>query len=83
MLRLENAHDAAKAAWWKAKRNLERKRSPANAKAAYDAALAEMRRAGDERFAFEMAATKIVDVATLPVNEFWRAMLAAHVRRSP
>jgi hypothetical protein len=60
--------------WRKAKRPIERKRVPMGAQAAYDAALAAMRAASRARFDFEIAGAKIVDIATLPITEWVRAM---------
>lgn len=73
--RLELAAGIATEAYRTARRALDRKRPPAGAQAAYDAALTAMRAASTARFDFEMAATVIVDIATLPVAEWARAML--------
>lgn len=72
--RLELAEGTAREAFQTARRTLDRKHPPAGSQAAYDAALDALRAAGKARFDFEMAATKIVDIATLPVAEWARAI---------
>jgi hypothetical protein len=73
-LRLENAAAAASAELRAAGRALGYKRVPAGAQARYDAALEAARETGRARWEFEMAATVIVDIATLPAAE-WAAAL--------
>ncbi len=73
-LALEIAASAASERLHTARRALNRKRPPVNAQAEYDAALAASRIAGKARWDFEMAATVIVDVATLPTKQ-WAASL--------
>jgi hypothetical protein len=75
-LRLEIAANKAAAALRDAQRVLDRKRRPAGAQAAYDAALAVSRAASAARFDFEMTGCKIVDTATLPATEWARALRA-------
>lgn len=70
---LDLAKDLASAAFHKAQRALERK-ATAQRQAAYDAALEALRAAGKARWDFEMAATTVVDIATLPTGQFWAAM---------
>lgn len=53
---------------------MERKRRPAGAEAEYDAALATLRVAGAARFDFEMAATRLADIATLEPTQFFAAL---------
>lgn len=62
-LRLENAETAARIAY-RAARGVGKKA----------AALDALRVAGAARFNFEMAATKIVDIATLPAANWTRAL---------
>lgn len=76
-LALENAAAAANEVLRVARKALERRRPPANAQAAYDAALAAARAAGDARWEFEMAATTVVDIASLPIIEWARALRGA------
>lgn len=79
--RLERAAAEASETWRIARRALDRKRPPADAQAAYDAALERSRAASAARFDFEMAATKIVDIATsTDPREFVRALLPPHMR---
>ena len=75
-LQLEIGQNRATAAWREASRKIARKRVPAGAQAAYDAALAEMRAASRARYDFEMAGTRVVDIATLPAAEWARALVA-------
>jgi len=72
--RLELAASKATAAWRDAKRLIERKRVPMGARVAYDAALAAIKTASRARFDFEMAGARIVNIATLPITEWARAM---------
>ncbi len=74
--RLEMALAMATSTWREASRKLSRKRVPTGARADYDAALAEMRAASRARYDFEMAGTRIVDIATLPAAEWARALVA-------
>lgn len=73
-LRLENAENAAREVYRVAKKAVERKRPAAHAQAIYAAALEAFRAAGKARWDFEMAATVIVDIATLPVGEWVRGL---------
>jgi hypothetical protein len=59
-LAASNASDALRAA----RKLLNRKRIPAGAHAAYDAALIVARDAGSDRWNFEMAATKVLNEVT-------------------
>lgn len=77
-LALENAENAAREGYRLARKALDRKRPSANAKGIYEAALSVFRDASKARFDFEMAATSIVDIATLPVNE-WVAALRPQI----
>lgn len=72
--RLENEELAARMAFRAAQSLMDRKRRPTDAQARYDAALDAFRAAGQARWDYEMAATKIVDIATLPPLE-WAASL--------
>jgi hypothetical protein len=72
--RLELAEDIAREAFRSTRRALDRKRVPAGAQEAHDAALIALRAAGKARFDFEMAATTIVNIADLPPREFYRAL---------
>lgn len=63
-LRLENAEAAARAAY-RAARGATKKA----------AALDVLRATGKARFDFEMAGTRIVDIAALPAGEYVRALL--------
>lgn len=76
-LRLENAENAAREVYRVANRVLARKRVPAGAQAACDAALAAFRAAGKARFDFEMAGVRIVNISTLPTNEWAQALRGA------
>ena len=64
-LRLENAEAAARSAYRRAR----------GVKKA--AALDALRTAGSARWEFEMAATKIVDIASLPVRKWAAALTSA------
>jgi hypothetical protein len=65
-LQLENAAAKASAELRAARKMLDRKRPPSGAQARYDAALIAARATGAARWNFEMAATQIVDISTLP-----------------
>ena len=67
-LRLENAEAAARSVY-RAARGAEKA-----------VALDALRVAGAARWDFEMAATKIVDIATLPAREFVAALLPTSAR---
>lgn len=73
-LRLENAASAASAAWRLAKKAAERKNAKPAAIEALATALDLMRATGKARWDFEMSATRIVDIATLPPLEYARAL---------
>lgn len=72
-LRLENAHDAAREEYHAASRIAERTLTPSDL-AKYEAALEAMRVAGEARWDFEMAGVQIVDIATLPTDEWARSL---------
>lgn len=72
--RLENAYETAKAEYRIALRRAEYKRPPAGAAESAEAALTALRETGDARFAYEMAHTRIVDIATLPPAEYVAAL---------
>jgi hypothetical protein len=78
--RLELAESIAREAFRSTRRALDRKRVPAGAQKAHDAALIALRAAGKARFDFEMAGAVIVNIADLPVAEFCRALLPASAR---
>lgn len=71
---LENAASAATAAWHATRKLAARKNAKPAAILALEAALGVMRDANKARWDFEMAATKIVDIATLPAAEFVAAL---------
>jgi hypothetical protein len=73
--RLELAANVATEELRAARDALRRRRPVAGAQARYDAALEQARRTGAARFDFEMAAVKIVDIATLAPAEWARALL--------
>lgn len=72
---LENAASAATAAWHLARKAAARKNAKPAAHAALAAALADMQATNKARWDFEMSATVIVDIATLPAAEYVRALL--------
>ena len=75
-LRLENEQAEASATYRAANKVASRKNAKPAAIAARDTALEALRVAGKARWDFEMAATVIVDIATLPIEE-WVAALRA------
>jgi len=72
--RLENEAAAASSALSTARKNLDRKRPPANAQATYDAALVKARETGVARWEFEMTGATIVDSATLESREWFTSL---------
>ena len=73
-LALENAEQAASIRFRAAQKAMDRKRRSAGAEAEHASALEALRAAGKARWDFEMAATVIVDSATLPGAKFFASL---------
>ena len=72
--RRETAMGVAREEMRAARRIAERRRPPAGAQAAYEAAFATFSAASNARWDFEMAGAVIVDIATLPATEWMQAL---------